>query len=670
MNDSQFDDFVNDRLKEYAAPVPAGLWEKVAEGQFDQFIGSKLKNTEAPVPEGLWDKIAGPIADNQFDNFIADKFDATKAPVPSGLWDKIADGQFDSFVAGKLDGTEAAIPTGLWDKITDGQFDGFVAGKLGGAEAIVPTDLWDKITDNQFDNFVAGKLRDHEAPVPAGLWKKVRPEEDDDKVGFFWFRYPAAAVLLLGILTAAAWGGYTYFSKKNTAVEVAAPASPKTNGANDEPKTPAQESPKASDNAATVPSTATPGTNAPVSNTTTPLTNSAEPKTNTPVIPGNKTNLTPGNNVSNNKSVIDKNNDRLNGATIVPERSSQKENTVNNKPSGNRLAPPPANNDVSNNAYDLFKNKNGVITGKENDQTITSTDDNITLESFHHSFTPANTIAFSLNNYKTLADKQLSTLNHTNQFKSVIICPGDKKGNRDWMVEVYGSPDIALKSVSNVSASSLYLLKKDSSESSQIGFTAGVRIVKPITDNILLKAGLQYTQANQKYVYRTENEVKTTTVVTVRSIIRAPGDTVIVHDTSTLQTIGFKNNTVINHYRTLDIPITIGYQSGTPDDDLRFGVNAGAVLNLSSWYEGVILDSSLATVTLNKTGNQVYKTKVGLGLYAGLSIVKRLGDDMHAFVEPYFRYNLSDMTTPQASFKQKLNFVGVSFGLRFNLNRK
>ena len=158
---------------------------------------------------------------------------------------------------------------------------------------------------------------------------------------------------------------------------------------------------------------------------------------------------------------------------------------------------------------------------------------------------------------------------------------------------------------------------------------------------MLLKAGPQYSQVNQKYVYRTENEVKTTTVVTVRTIIRAPGDTVIVHDTSTVQQIGFKNNTVYNHFKSFDIPVTIGYQFG--NEDLKFGINAGLVFNVSSWYQGVILDSSLATVTLNKTGNGVYKTNIGMGLYAGFSAVKQLGEDLHIFLEPYFRYNLSNI---------------------------
>ncbi|MDE3254209.1 MAG: hypothetical protein KGO92_15515, partial [Bacteroidota bacterium] len=156
MSDNQFDNFVNDKLRDHAAPVPAGLWEKVSEGQFDQFIGNKLKDAEAPVPEGLW------------------------------------------------------------DAISDRQFDEFIGTKLGDLASPVPADLFDRIGDGQFDQFIANKLTDHEAPVPPGLWEKVRPEEDDDRFGFFWFRYPAAAILILGILTAGAIGTYFYFKKTDT----------------------------------------------------------------------------------------------------------------------------------------------------------------------------------------------------------------------------------------------------------------------------------------------------------------------------------------------------------------------------------------------------------------------------------------------------------------------
>lgn len=561
MNDTQFDDFFNDKFKDHAVPVPAGLWDKVVEGQFDKFVGSKLKDAEAPVPEGLW------------------------------------------------------------EKINDKQFDGFVAGTLSGAEAPVPTGLWDRISDGQFDQFVAGKLHDQEAPVPAGLWEKVRPEEeDDDRVGFLWFRYPAAAVLILGILTAAAWGGYLYFTSHQQ---------------------------KASEN--------------PIGKT---IPAAGQSSSQTPASGNQQQDLGPA------APSLSEENHRAASDADVKEAPSMSNTNLPGKPwkTGIDLLRPsdPSGRDLANTMYDPFSKKAQVA---EN-HLAEDTHEEI-IEPYQQHLLPAFIIPTLTGGYdlsQSLMDKQLSTLNHTNQFKNIIICPADSRRNTDWYLEAYASPDMPFKSVSNVSASPLFMLKKDSSESMQVSYSAGLRLVKPITDNILLKAGLQYSQANEKYVYRTENEVKTTTVVTVRTIIRAPGDTVIVQDTSVLQTIGFRNNTVHNRYRSFDIPVTVSYQFG--NEDLKFGINAGVVINLSSWYQGVILDSSLATVTLNKSGNNVYKSNIGLGLYGGFSVVKRLSDDMHVFFEPYFRYNLSNMTTPQASFRQRLSVGGLAVGLRINLNRK
>lgn len=569
MNDSQFDDFFNDKLRGHAAPVPKGLWEKVSEGQFDQFVGGKLREAETPVPDGLWEK----VADAQFDNFVGDKL----FPFSS----------------------EAAVPAGLWDKITDGQFD----------------------------TFVGDKLRDHEAPVPAGLWEKVRPDEEDDRVGFFWFRYPAVAAALLGVLLAGAIGGYIYFNaKKKTPVENVKTIHPQ-NINSDHGKSALPSAPANDRTTLVVP----------------------------PVAGNHLTNQVP---------------DPATGKASADQLLLSSRNPVNANPT---LSLKPVNaankNGLTNNPYDIFKN-NAITGSNSSDKSPGGEEEDIPSYQSNHltGFTVPSGIENLNGMMRDIAGKQLSTLNHTSQFRNVIICPTGGSGNPDWYLEVYASPNIAFKSVNNISASQQYLTRKDSSESSQIGYSAGVRLVKPIGNNILLKAGVEYTQANQKYVYRTENEVKTTTVVTVRTIIRAPGDTVVVQDTSVLQTIGFRNNTVKNHYRTVDIPITIGYQFG--DDDLKFAVNAGVVVNLTSWYQGVMLDSTLATVTLNKSGNMVYKSNIGLGLIGSFSVVKRLSDDMHIFFEPYFRYNLSNMTTSQSSFSQRFSLGGLAVGLRFNLNRK
>jgi hypothetical protein len=201
----------------------------------------------------------------------------------------------------------------------------------------------------------------------------------------------------------------------------------------------------------------------------------------------------------------------------------------------------------------------------------------------------------------------------------------------------------------------------------QVGFTAGVRLVKPLNDHVQFTTGVQYQQINQKYTYRSENEIKITSVVTIRTIIRSPGDTIVVRDTSEVQTIGYKNNVVKNRFRSIDIPVLLGYQFGR--GSVKVGINAGVIINATSWYEGVILDTSLAVVEVPK-GSQVFKNKLGLSLYTGVQITKELSKEMQLFVEPYYRHSLDHVTTGSLPYHQKFGTAGVLMGVRWSLNRK
>ncbi len=595
------------------------------------------------------------MPDNLFDNFFNKKLNDRPAPVPDGLWDKLMDKQFDEFVGGKLKDQDAPVPAGLWDKVTDGQFDNFFGASLGNHTAVVPAGLWDKVTDGGFDRFFGDTLGNYTAPVPAGLWEKIRPEEKDDRK-IFWLRIPAAAIFILAILLGGT-AAYFWLRPQQGAIshDITHQPSPAIGTGNKGAKK--ETAPDA---------TVTP--NEPAKNEATvtvpqpSITNQAGKEA---IVPAPlKGNGVPG---SEKQNLNDLPPAGLSNTTISNSKNNRLPGNLQNSGhnNGSSTGLPTGNLFVADNGIPQIPQRSGAGT----DSIVNKTDNGVTTDlPYQPAFLPAMTVpsGSSRKGWMDLTGKELE--NKKTSLKSNVICPTNRSNrNTDWLLEVYTSPDFAFKSVVNNSASQQYLQKKDSSERMQVGFTAGVRIVKPLTDNILLKTGLQYSQINQNYAYRTENEIKTTTVVTVRTIIRAPGDTVVVSDTSVLQTIGFKNNTVKNRFRSLDIPVILGYQFG--DENLKFGINAGVIFNMSSWYEGVLLDSTLSVVPLTKSNNMVYKSKLGLGLYAGFSITKQLSEDLHVFVEPYFRYNLSNMTSAQSSFNQKFSVGGLTIGLKFNLNR-
>jgi len=531
------------------------------------------------------------------------------------------------------------------------------------------------MTDNQFDNFVRAKLHDHSSPVPAGLWDKVNPaNDDDDRKGiiiprkFRWGLPLLALLILAGSVT-----GYFIFSDDASGSLT-----------------------KSQDSAAQTGSAA-------ITSTTTETNTSIHNQQNN--LPENNTvtkaSTTLDHNTISNKPTADKQQqlspteqepeaDRNSITTSTPSRNAANTGSIEKRNSAKEID----NINISNNKRKSItpgsieslqalnkttKNTRPVpfvsadLTAK-NETAISSTEESeeemLYPVTFSGNFEPGSIISLSKGNFGLSGLMQRQQINsaYSKKFKNIIVCPPYKTRNTDWFAEVYVSPDIAFKSIENKSATQQYLAKKDSSESMRLGYSAGVRLVKPITDNFLVRTGLQYTQINEKFTYRTEDEVKTITVISVRTIIRGPGDTLRVTDTSTVQQVGYKTNSIKNRFRSFDIPVTVGYQFG--NDNLKFGINAGVIFNISSWYQGVILDSSMAAVPISKGTNQVYKNNIGLGIYGGISVLKKMGENTQLFFEPYFRYNLSGITSGQASYQQKFSLGGLSIGLRYNLNRQ
>ncbi len=495
------------------------------------------------------------------------------------------------------------------------------------------------MTNNQFDKFFREQLENHSAPVPEGLWEKIMPKDKKRPTAFYLPKNLGLGILIASLITAGLYGGFKYQQYSNNNLVKPSPS---------------------------------------IDNNSTPIAQSTE---NTTAISAEK------NQPINIHPTVAK------AAAIATQKQAliskiENENIVSDN---NKIA----NYSYLNTSKKQLKNQRKILTenafGNQQTASSTTTLNNKSasqkgIETFLlNESVDANFYAFAkispslpiilnaeeTNHNFSLVNKTLDYNENDKKIQGIIICPNIKgrssSFNTDWGIELYASPDYALKYVSNISAPQQYLDKKDSSEQMQISYTAGFRLIKPLNDNFLLKAGFQYSQLNQKFSYRNENEIKTTTVITARTIIRSAGDTILVSDTSVLRQIGYSVNTVHNQFRSIDIPITLGYQFG--NDDLKFGINAGVVFNLSSWYQGEILDTTYASVPMNKVSNALYKTNIGMGLYSSISLIKRINDNTHLFFEPYFRYNLSNMTNNVSPYNQRFHIGGLSVGLRFDLNR-
>ncbi|MBS1511123.1 MAG: hypothetical protein JST86_09795 [Bacteroidetes bacterium] len=238
-------------------------------------------------------------------------------------------------------------------------------------------------------------------------------------------------------------------------------------------------------------------------------------------------------------------------------------------------------------------------------------------------------------------------------------CPSIEKnaaGNKTY-IEVYGGPDVAFRSMSDT-GNSVYLQKRKESTKFSSAYSAGIRYTKVFDNGMSIRTGINYSQINEKFTYVQGN------LVQITYIINANGDT-----TGSYITTGTRYKTTINRFRTIDVPLLVGYELG--NGKIHANINAGVIINAYSWQKGDVLDTAFKPVSITTgKGNSPYqfKTNIGTGLMISSSVYYKLNDKLHILLEPYFRYNLSPMSNEKFTLTQKYNTAGVRLGIRLDLH--
>lgn len=197
-------------------------------------------------------------------------------------------------------------------------------------------------------------------------------------------------------------------------------------------------------------------------------------------------------------------------------------------------------------------------------------------------------------------------------------------------IELYASPEWPINNITSINSFYENQLKKEIR--SQVSYNIGARFSFAITKKLSAKIGVQFNQINEKVTFRD-------------SVLSA-------------------NSTYNNHYKSITIPLLLTYRiPGVRIIESSF--TSGILLNLHSWYRGAI--PSIRGEALNVNNMNVYNSNTGYSLYASVSLSKQMNNYFSLFAEPYFCYPLENMADKFQSFKQRVNTIGISFGVKYNL---
>lgn len=496
------------------------------------------------------------------------------------------------------------------------------------------------MTDKLFDNFIKERLQNYQSPVPQGLWEKIIAEDERKPKAIWWWNNKTLGLAML-LLLSIAGGGYWMLHSSEKKPLIAGNEKPPVNSI---------------DASNTMYNKVTEQQNQnKYSNTDNNTSKALHRNGNKNEIQNLKDKLSvsteaviqkssPDNATETNLSSTDKA-----GFMVSGKPGMFKANNYNNASSHNYSGKKTASYSSLNLLGEVFAENDFMLSSNKigNGTTV--------LNPFKLEFTNPNV------NAKTVQP-----------FFRIDDCPTTRGIFRnDFYVEGYASPDFAFKNVTSTkSGNDSYLQKKDSSETMRLGFTVGARFSKSLTNNLLLKAGLQYSQFNEKLTLRTENERKLVITVLTHYIIRPGQPDSAVNDTSYTMYIGYRVRTNINRYKNLELPIMLSYEMGKPESKWKFAVNAGAIVNLTSWYDGKTFDSENNLVSVSSKGNNgFYQHKIGLSLYGSISVFRSITDEIDVFAEPYFRYGLSNSMQSTGGFGQKFNVAGLQLGARLRLSK-
>jgi hypothetical protein len=477
--------------------------------------------------------------------------------------------------------------------------------------------------DKKFDGFLKDSFSGYSPEVPAHIWENIADKRKKKKGAFFWLN-ERKALLALAVLLLAGSGIYLATNKKGSTQNIAL----ENNGSRQGTESivpaavlpPANETGKAATSADNVNETS-------IENSETVITQ------NDKVSAGNEKLITDtfstneGTDKSSNTPAYN-NSDKNDAANVVT--------TTRRK---NKIQKPKRITQKTTNAQ--------PVDVKDN----TGDDDFATVD--------------EVNILDVSGSRDLIILSKENIFPKQTIqagaiklkedCPGNTSGN-NYYVKAYISPDYAIKKYSDTGNSFLVSKRKESLRI-QSAFSAGLRYTRVFANGMSVRTGFNFSQINEKFSYAQDN------VVQIVYIINIAGDTT---DSYYVRGTRYKNS--YNRYRTIDVPLVVGYEMG--NGRFHANINAGAVINLYSWQKGETLDNNGApvTITTGKPDNPYqYKTNVGIGFTGAASLYYKFSDRFHFLAEPYFRYNFSPMNKEALSIQEKFTTIGLRLGVRVDL---
>lgn len=297
--------------------------------------------------------------------------------------------------------------------------------------------------------------------------------------------------------------------------------------------------------------------------------------------------------------------------------------------------------------------------------------ENAHLEKLENIARPDNSITTDKKEKHIKADKNTSKSPKKDDRKK------SKKRRFKWehSLSVQAGPALALKQLRERSGlndpADGYLAGRKSTEKSLESFTAGLLYSVVARKGLVLKAGLDYRQANEKF-HLAYNETKTEQIIGVLTVtVNGSGD--IIGQTTgpkTVKTTTEYNNTAYNRYRYLNLPVGFGYRETGKKS--HWELSAGVDLNLFFRTGGTIYNRFNEPTAL-KFGSafydEVFRRNTGLGVWTSFAYGRKLTPKLRWQVSGNIQMPVFPVTQTNYELEQWYVNFGVQAGMVYQIRK-
>ncbi len=273
---------------------------------------------------------------------------------------------------------------------------------------------------------------------------------------------------------------------------------------------------------------------------------------------------------------------------------------------------------------------------------------------------------------KIIFNKKFSLITSTPSLNSGFLF-GDKRTGilndcfpikRNFLyVEGYYSNDYNKKTLNG--DNSEFIKNRNATESNIYSYSFGLMFGYLMSNGFTIKAGVNYTNINERFKIVFKNIVSTQTIITIDTIMNPDGSFTEVRDTTIKEIFGERTIQDQNRYSMLDIPLIIGLNYKRFNH--KIGINTGIIINIISRQKGTILSHVADTHGTKEFGydNIIFRKNLGISIYVGLSYSYRFMSRYELFFEPNIRYYIRSFTEDYYPLSQKYTKYGISLGGRY-----